>query len=65
MLGYNTRITTNESRSHTEPEVQVTLIDGSTAWLDIGGLYAIEDKANIWTPETKSDSTARSLEDDL
>lgn len=65
MLGYNTRITTNESRSHTEAEVQVFLIDGTTAWLNIGGLDAYQDKANIWTPETKSDSTARSLEDDL
>ncbi len=65
MLGYNTRITANESRSHTEAEVQVLLIDGTTAWLDINGLYAIEDKANIWTPETKSDSTARSMHDDL
>ncbi|WP_346867939.1 MULTISPECIES: hypothetical protein [unclassified Clostridium] len=65
MLGYNTRITTNESRSHTEAEVQVLLIDGTTAWLNIGGLDAYQDKANIWTPETKSDSTARSLDDDL
>jgi len=65
MLGYNTRITANESRSHTEAEVQVLLIDGTTAWLDINGLYAIEGKANIWTPETKSDSTARSMHDDL
>lgn len=65
MLGYNTRITTNESRSHTEAEVQVLLIDGTTAWLNIGGLDAYQDKANIWTPETKSDSTARPLDDDL
>lgn len=65
MLGYNTRITTNESRSHTEAEVQVLLIDGTTAWLNIGGLDAYQDKANIWTPETKSDSTARSMHDDL
>ncbi len=65
MLGYNTRITANESRSHTEAEVQVLLIDGTTAWLNIAGKYAVQDKANIWTPETKSDSTARSLDDDL
>lgn len=65
MMGYNTRIVTNEGRNHTEAEVQVTLIDGSTAWLNIGGLDAYQDDEPIWTPETKSDSTARALDDDL
>jgi len=62
MMGYNTRITANESRPHTKAEV---LIDGTIAWLNIGGLDAYQDKANIWTPETKSDSTARSMHNDL